>query len=136
MFSIDPLCFFFFFNACCCMLCSLSVLSLFSLCSLSVLSLFSLSLSLLCCFSDTLRRAADWEEQRDRETQCVFYYNTTTSESSWSKPDVLRENELKERGWQMVQEQTEEQWGRLLKQSKLVRLFERDEASTGMAYLW
>jgi hypothetical protein len=70
------------------------------------------------------------------ETQCVFYYNTTTSESSWSKPDVLRENELKERGWQMVQEQTEEQWGRLLKQSKLVRLFERDEASTGMAYLW
>ena len=40
--------------------------------------------------ADTLRRAADWEEQRDRETQCVFYYNTTTSESLWSKPDVKR----------------------------------------------
>ena len=80
--------------------------------------------------ADTLRRAADWEEQRDRETQCVFYYNTTTSESLWSKPDVLRENELRERGWQMVQDQTREQWDRMLKQSKLVRLYEREESVT------
>ena len=85
--------------------------------------------------ADTLRRASDWEEQRDRETECLFYYNNVTSESAWMKPDVLRENELRERGWQMVQDQTRDQWNRMLKQSKLVRLFERDEETTGMAYL-
>lgn len=47
----------------------------------------------------------------------------------------MRENELKERGWQMVQEQTPEQWERMIKQSKLVRLFERDEEESGMQYL-
>ncbi len=69
--------------------------------------------------ADTLRRAGDWEEQRDRETECVFYYNSVTGESGWNKPDALRENELKERGWQMVQDQTREQWDRMLKQSKV-----------------
>ena len=30
--------------------------------------------------ADTLRRAGDWEEQRDRVTECVFYYNSVTGE--------------------------------------------------------
>ena len=33
--------------------------------------------------ADTLRRAADWEEQRDRVTECVFYYNSVTGEVSF-----------------------------------------------------
>ena len=35
----------------------------------------------------------------------------------------------------MVQQQTRDQWERMIKQSKLVRLFERDEEESGMQYL-
>ena len=54
---------------------------------------------------------------------------------AYGQNQMLRENELRERGWQMVQDQTREQWDRMLKQSKLVRLYEREESVTGMAYL-
>ena len=72
--------------------------------------------------ADILRRAGDWEEQRDRETEAVFYFNTNTGESTWMRPDVIHEQEQQERGWYMVNRMRRENWEILQKQSKVLRI--------------
>ena len=71
--------------------------------------------------STVLRRQGDWEEYLDDETKIIFYFNSTSVESMWQKPETFKEMEFKKRGWYMVNKQTKLQWDQMIQGSTLLR---------------
>ena len=74
--------------------------------------------------SEVLRTVGDWSELRNEETGIVFYFNSTSVQSLWHRPDAIKELEQKKRGWWMVNKQTREQWDQMIGGSTLLREFE------------
>ena len=74
--------------------------------------------------SEVLRSVGDWSEYRNEETGIVFYFNSTSVQSLWNRPEAIKELELKKRGWWMVNKQTKSQWDQMISGATLLREYE------------
>eukprot|EP00945_MAST-04E_sp_MAST-4E-sp1_P005854 g5854.t1 len=71
--------------------------------------------------SEVLRRAGEWEEYLNPETSIIFYFNSTSVQSLWHKPEAIKDLEFRVRGWYMVNKQTKSQWDHMIGGATLLR---------------